>query len=184
MFFGLSSNLSKLPPFGGIFPFGDFMNIFVLDRNVDALVQAHVDKHVVKMILEHAQMLSTAVRLTLPEDKVGPAYKASYQKHPCTLWVMEALENWLWLREVTIRLNEEFMYRFDKKVWHKSATVVANLPIPELEDKSMTPFAMAMPDNIKEDDRVQAYRDYYNTHKRHLFKWTKRPVPEWVVLEI
>ena len=94
------------------------MNIFVLDRDINKLVEAHVDKHVVKMILEHAQMLSTAVRLTLPEDKVGNAYKAGFQNHPCTLWVRESLANWFWLRDATMQLNEEFMFRFDKKVWH------------------------------------------------------------------
>ena len=39
------------------------MNIFVLDKNPIKAAQQHCDKHVVKMILESAQMLSTAHRI-------------------------------------------------------------------------------------------------------------------------
>ena len=62
--------------------------------------------------------------------------------------------------------------------------MVDSLPVPDLSDILVTEIAMAMPDNIKEDDPVQAYRDYYNTHKRHIFSWTKREPPDWAVLEI
>jgi len=39
------------------------MNVFYLDRNPITAAQMHCDKHVVKMILEYAQLLSTAHRL-------------------------------------------------------------------------------------------------------------------------
>ena len=36
------------------------MNIFILDEDIDKCAEYHVDKHVVKMILESAQLLCTA----------------------------------------------------------------------------------------------------------------------------
>ena len=39
------------------------MNIFYLSTNTDECARYHCDKHVVKMILETAQMLSTAHRV-------------------------------------------------------------------------------------------------------------------------
>jgi hypothetical protein len=39
------------------------MNIFVLDQNPYRAAESHCDKHIVKMILEYGQMLSTAHRL-------------------------------------------------------------------------------------------------------------------------
>ena len=47
------------------------MKIFFLDKRPDDAAEMHCDKHCVKMILEYAQMLSTAHRI-LDEDLVHP----------------------------------------------------------------------------------------------------------------
>lgn len=39
------------------------MNLFILDNDIEKSAQAHVDKHCIKMILESAQLLCTAIRL-------------------------------------------------------------------------------------------------------------------------
>ena len=39
------------------------MNIFYLHKKPEISAQLHCDKHVVKMIIEYAQMLSTAHRM-------------------------------------------------------------------------------------------------------------------------
>ena len=39
------------------------MNIFVLDNDPKKCAEAHCNKHVVKMILEHAQLMCTAHHL-------------------------------------------------------------------------------------------------------------------------
>ncbi len=49
------------------------MNIFYLDEQLEHCVQAHFDCHVVKMILESAQMLSTVCHL-----QVRPASPATF----------------------------------------------------------------------------------------------------------
>ena len=89
------------------------MNIFVLDNEPREAAEQHCDKHVVKMIIESAQMLSTSHRildgtLTRKPSKSGKTmvqywemdnqydenllYKAVHMKHPCTLWTMESSE--------------------------------------------------------------------------------------------
>lgn len=154
------------------------MNIFVLDNNIKKCVQYHTDKHIIKMILESAQMLCTVLHTT----GVDAPYKKTHVKHPCTIWATESLENWLWLKEFTLALNEEYKFRYNKDVDHKSATVAMGLPTPKLPSKGLTTFAKAMPDELKRiKDPVEAYRKYYMQEKRHIAQWTNRPKPEWWV---
>ena len=61
------------------------MNIFLLDWNTDVCAQYHCDKHVVKMILESTQMLST-VHSKYYSD-LAP-YLPVHAKHPCTPYVL------------------------------------------------------------------------------------------------
>jgi hypothetical protein len=151
------------------------MNIFLLSLNLRLCAMYHVDKHVVKMILEAAQVLCTAVWL----NGGSAPYKPAHKKHPCTLWCAESLSNWLFLKELCCELNEEFRYRYDKKVNHKSWDVIKELPIPEIPDKGLTPFVQAMPVQYKGEDAVEAYRRYYVGAKHSFAAWSKREDPEW-----
>jgi len=36
-----------------------------------------------------------------------------------------------------------------------------------------------MPDDVKHECSVMAYRNYYIKYKQHLAKWTKRGAPNW-----
>jgi hypothetical protein len=154
------------------------MNIFILDnpQNVDLVAQSHCDKHVSKMILESAQMLCTA---TWDSGYTAP-YKAVHQKHPCTLWAGASQENWLWLKELTLKLNEEFCWRYGRSVNHKSADVVKTMSTPDtlpLTSDLLRP--QCMPEEYKvNQDPVSAYRKYYLGEK-HFAMWTKRKEPEW-----
>ena len=153
------------------------MNIFVLDTDIEKCAQYHFDKHVYKMILESAQMLSTTIRLT----GIDAGYKESYVNHPCTKWTRESLSNWRWLRDLAIALNKEWVFRYnhpkDKK--HKSLEVIYTLPEPNIPDIGLTPFAQAMPDEYKSDDAVESYRSYYVWEKAHLAAWKNRQPPYW-----
>ena len=152
------------------------MNIFKLDSTTQLCAVNHCDKHVSKMILESAQMLCTSSWSL----GVEAPYKPVHQKHPCTLWAGKSLQNWLWLKQLALDLNKEFMYRYDKDVWHKSAEMVYSLKHPEkLPNIGLTEFPQCMPDEYKvEGDPIQAYRKYYIGEK-HFAKWTKREVPVW-----
>ena len=67
------------------------MNIFFLDKTPKFSAQYLCDKHIPKMLLESAQMLSTAVRKyeeeTNTEPLSEPIYKSAYPNHPMTKWV-------------------------------------------------------------------------------------------------
>lgn len=146
------------------------MNIFVLDTDPKLAAQYHCDKHVVKMILESAQMLSTAV---------GQGYKPTHTTHPCTLWVKASRSNAEWLIELATHLNVEWQNRYRHTNNHKSYIVIASISeyISKLPQLGLTPFAQAMPIEYQQEDPVDAYRAYYKT-KRDIATW-KNGKPYW-----
>ena len=152
------------------------MNIFVLDEEVEKCAEYHCDKHVIKMILESAQMMSAVVRLQ-GHDK---GYKLTHKNHPCTIWARKSLSNYMWLFVLAGCLNSEYRYRYNKKVNHKSFDMIQTLPIPDLPVIGLTPFAQAMPDQYRNKNAVKAYRDYYINEKSSFLTWTKRKTPEWI----
>jgi len=154
------------------------MNIFYLDPCVKKCAEYHCDKHVVKMILESVQMLSTVIR----GSGIDAGYKATHAKHPCTLWAGQSLSNYKWLLLLTKYLNKEYKYRYDKSVNHKSYDLALTLPTPDILDIGLTKHAQAMPDQYKSDDPLTSYRDYYTFEKSNLHKWTKREIPVWLGL--
>lgn len=157
------------------------MNIFVLHNSPVISARMACDKHVVKMILETAQMLCTVA------DRYGykdPClYKPVHQKHPCTLWAGETAANWAWLCKHGIALSKEYTFRYGKK--HKSESVVRTIYRKRLGPTGIiwltksTPFAQAMPDEYKDKDAVKAYRAYYHGEKSRFATWTKRNPPYW-----
>lgn len=146
------------------------MNIFILDTNPVHAAYAHCDKHVPKMILESAQMLSTVLD--------GP-YKPTHKNHPCTKWVAESQANAYWLWAMASALNQEYRARFDHYENHKSWNVINGLlsKIHGLPDRELTPFALAMPDEYKSDDAVQSYRAYYKS--KPFASWSYCEQPDW-----
>lgn len=116
------------------------MNIFVLDEDPKLCAQMHCDKHVVKMILEHAQMMCTAHHVT-DIVKHDIPYKPTHMNHPCNKWLRDSVENYEWLYDLTHYLNEEYKYRFNHDKNHKSFDVIKSLPFPHLPDVNRTRFA-------------------------------------------
>lgn len=154
------------------------MNIFLLDSDIEKCTEYMVNSHIVKMITEHAQMLSTTVRL----NGFDVGYKITHENHPCTKWVRTSLSNWLFLRELTECMHHEWQYRYDHPSTHihKAFEIIKTLPLPNIPDIGLTPFAQAMPEKYQHKDTVVAYRNFYNGDKRHLFKWKKRETPPWI----
>jgi len=155
------------------------MNIFVLDTDPLIAAKMHCDKHCVKMILETAQMLSTAhhVYETPEADKV---YKKAHLNHPCTKWIRESKANYRWAFDLYFELLTEFRVRRGKS--HKSAELMYDLfKVPEdMPDVGLTPFAQAMPDEYKRSCPVEAYRAYYMGEKASIAEWNwGTPTPHW-----
>jgi hypothetical protein len=153
------------------------MNIFFLDKNIEECVKMHCDKHVVKMILEYAQLLSSVHRVTNPEYE-GDHYKLTHKNHPDAIWARSSIENYAYLISLAISLGEEYTFRYGKV--HKSIGVIERMPIPSLPDLSFTEPPKCVHDDFKGiEDIVEAYRAYYIRDKRDFCTWTKRPVPYW-----
>lgn len=176
-----------------------FMNIFFLDEDPVLAAQYHCDKHVVKMILESAQLLSTAHRVldgelgirlsasgarlkdyVLPDAKQDLLYKATHISGPCAVWAREASDNYEWLFGLFIALGDEYSYRYNKE--HLSISklerILAVLP-KNIPTKPLTKPPLVMPEGCKDPDPILAYRKYYKTHKSEIAKWTKRSTPDW-----
>ena len=154
------------------------MNIFVLDRNIKKCAQYHCDQHVSKMILESVQILCTC----LNKKGVKTPYKSTHIKHPCVLWVEESYSNFLWLKNLTIELNQEFAYRYDRTQDHASIRVLKVIEKQKYTDIGLTEFVQAMPDEYKfKNNAVRAYRNFYRGEKSKFAKWTKRPIPKWMM---
>lgn len=154
------------------------LNIFLLDYDIERCAEYHCDQHVVKMILENVQMLCTAL------NKMGlkTPYKSSHKNHPCVLWIGDSFDNFLWLKDLTMLLNEEYLYRFDKQRNHRSIEVLQSISRHRFAHHGLTPFPQAMPKEYKvPGDTVAAYRRFYIAKKRRFASWTGRDKPEWFV---
>lgn len=150
------------------------MNIFVVNSNPRKAAQDMCDKHIVKMILETAQMLCSAH----PEGTA--TYKPTHRKHPCTLWASASIANYNWLCLHGLALCDEYTKRYGKI--HKSEDIIrwchANYP-PNIPIKELTPFAQAMPEQYKDVDAVVAYRKYYIAEKSRFAAWKNSTTPLW-----
>lgn len=170
-----------------------------MDQDPAKAAQYHADVHVVKMILESAQLLSTAhrvldrvqgVRLSksgarlkdwiLPDERQELLYKATHINHPCAIWTRASTSNYCWVYSLFVELGKEYSYRYARK--HASIFKLEEIldEYPDMMDPGgCTTPPQAMPDDCKVTDTVTAYRNYYKTYKSEIATWTKRSVPDW-----
>ena len=157
------------------------MNIFYLDHNPRICAQQHNDKHCVKMILEYAQLLSSAHRIVDQIDDHALLYKATHINHPSTIWTRANGSNYEWLYELFYDLSDEYTYRYGKE--HLSFTKLSGILSTAPKNIPVGLFTQptpAMPEYCKvPGDSLASYRSYYRQEKSHLATWKSRPVPEW-----
>ena len=151
------------------------MNIFVLDESPKISAQMQCDKHVVKMILETAQLLCSAHWMT---GSSAP-YKLTHKNHPAAKWTRKSLNNYRWLVEHGLELCNEYTYRYNKV--HKTRSVILWLQQnePNIPESGFENPPKCMPDYCKSKDVVDSYRKYYINEKKSIAKWSKRPIPNW-----
>lgn len=152
------------------------MNIFYLDSDPKKCAQYHCDKHVIKMILETAQILCSVLWM----HQISAPYRPTHLKHPSVIWANQSLANWCWLKDLATALNKEYQFRFHHTKNHKSYDVILSLEIPPIDDIGLTVRPLVMPDEFKQTDPILAYRHYYKIGKQHIAKWTHRTVPDWM----
>ncbi len=178
------------------------MNIFYLHNDPRKCAEMHVDKHCVKMILEYAQLLSTAhrvldgsqsVRLSktgrkqttfvLPDSRESVLYSATHVNHPSAVWVRKSYENYVWLYQLFTELMKEYTYRYGKN--HACERLADALYTPPTHIPKGVGFSEptpAMPDQYKvANNSIQSYKNYYLGDKQRMFSWKKRETPSWVL---
>lgn len=180
------------------------MNIFALDSDPAVAAQYNCDRHVIKMILEVSQLLSTAHRVldgTLIDGLSASGrrqkqyahsnstlYKATHINHPSAKYCRDSAEQYIWTAKHLQALCAEYTWRYGKI--HKTQQIglvdwlCSNVPHNiSAQSKSFELPYPAMPDDCITSNVVESYRKYYSTHKRHLASWAgkinSRPVPSW-----
>ena len=157
------------------------MNIFYLDRDPEIAAQMLCDKHVVKMILESAQIMSTSHRVCGSNDyadEVG-LYKLTHMNHPSCKWARADRQNYMWLYKHMVALTKEYTYRYDK---HHAIERLVPIGLREAFKNSFKTYTdppQCMPDHCKNEDTVSAYQTYYIIEKSKFATWKRRNTPEW-----
>ena len=176
------------------------MNIFALASSYDPTdcAELHCDQHLHKMILESAQMVSTAMhhRWSTHFAIIQHMYKPSYHKHPCTIWAGANNHNTLWLCELGIALNQ---IRLDTSNCsdHSSVDVLRHardfledvVPLASFTNHSPHPFCGPATIGIRQTTYPETWQKYREFYRRKAINWkaagrlmtyTNRPVPEWI----
>jgi hypothetical protein len=181
------------------------LNIFILDTDPKKAAEYHCDKHVVKMILESCQMLSTAHWIKLLENngkniadfkkmkilkeylyentdkKLQPPYKLTHHRHPCTIWTHQTKQNYEWHLSLLYHLCKEYTLRYKKT--HKSEQYYKwfkdNLPV-NIDNDKLQQFPICMKEEYKiSKDPVVCYKFYYIFDKSRFAKWKYTKIPVW-----
>lgn len=156
------------------------MNIFFLDIDPTSAAKALCDKHVVKMTLETAQILSTVQRAALRDAAHPLLYKATHANHPCVKWAGSSAAAYHWTLRLFLALCAEYSFRYGRV--HASARLRPLLVnAPSLPERDWEDPPLCMPDSYKRPgSAVESYRDYYSNDKRRFAAWKKnRPPPYW-----
>lgn len=153
------------------------MNVFYLDENPRRAARYHCDRHVVKMVIESAQMLSTAHRVLGNDDEC--LYRSTHVNHPSTAWARSSNENYAWLYLLFRYLSGQYRIRYGKE--HLSWTKLGNILINQPKNIPIIPFSpppQCMPKEYKNENTVTAYRAFYIGEKSHFATW-KTTIPYW-----
>lgn len=173
------------------------MNIFFLSRDPKRAASYHGDKHVVKMILESAQLLYCAVWILMPllieeapENKRGSkGYRLTHKMHPCSVWARQSLENYRWLCKMALALCSEYEKRYGKTHSTKAHLLWLSHVSSKLtfSSRGFTDPPLAADDTTKTLavsrgwDIVKSYRFYYTTAKKDLLSYRTRLIPAFAI---
>ena len=162
------------------------MNRFIIEFNVDEIAKSLCDQHIVKMPLEEAQMLCTALWHHAPEyAEEQDLYKPVHQKHPCTLWAMQTRSNFSFAYDLYCAMLCEYHHRYGK--WHGAGkhSIAIKDGIKYIPEVWQTPLPQCFSglDHLKTDEQfpIRAYREFYKADKLKFARYNKgRSMPEWM----
>jgi len=156
------------------------VNIFYLHDDPLLAAQAHCDKHVVKMILETAQLLSTAHHVLDGATAAAGIYKKTHFNHPSAVWCRSSRAAYMWTLHLGVELLLEYRHRYGRM--HKSTTPLCGPllnPPKKISAGKFCPPPFCGPPEYKTDDVIESYRRYYVGDKARFAKWTRRNPPVW-----
>ncbi len=141
----------------------------------------HCDKHCVKMILETAQLLSTAHRVLDGDDYADRQglYKCTHKNHPSSVWVRQSEAHYYWTLHLMWYLCAEYRKRYGKV--HKSSLLIDALAVPpeHIPDDGFSEPPQCMPDEYKQACAIEGYRIYYKNDKAYMAQWNYTQQPTW-----
>ena len=175
------------------------MNIFYLHEDPIQNAKWHIDKHIVKMPIEYAQLMSTAHRLLDGEMYIGKTaigrnikrwrlhyeredilYKASHINHPSAIWVRESIENYFQMYKLYMAVLAEFTNRYGKVHGSSKPSIALIRPPSNIPMVKGTQLPQCMPEICKvKNNPILAYRNYYIVEKNSFASWKNREIPEW-----
>ena len=175
------------------------MNIFYLHEDPIQNAKWHIDKHIVKMPIEYAQLMSTAHRLLDGEMYIGKTaigrnikrwrlhderedilYKASHINHPSAIWVRESIENYFQMYKLYMAVLSEFTNRYGKIHGSSKPSIALIRPPSNIPMVKGTQLPQCMPEICKvKNNPILAYRNYYIVEKNSFASWKNREIPEW-----
>lgn len=177
------------------------MNVFILDEDIKKSVSYYFDSHVVKILLESAQCLSTAHRVLDGYETVELSknnrklkryrlndndekfYLATHVNHPINVFIRESKNNYYFIYNYFLQLSEEFSYRFKKvHLSYIKLNELLKFAPNNIEEKqfNLELYPRMMGEFV--DNKISVvdnYRKYYKEGKSHLLKYTSRSIPEW-----
>ncbi len=146
------------------------MNIFYLDKDPKLAAIYQYNKHVVKMILESAQMLCTAHHCYgSAEQQANVPYRQAHLNHPSTVWARQSKSTYMWLYDHMMALGTEYYVRYGKT--HLTITKCKDFlatPPKHIQGDEWSQPPQAMPDEYKHKDSIIAYWQYYINGKSHI----------------
>ena len=139
------------------------MNIFYLHKDPREAARLQYNKHVVKMILESAQMLCTAHHCYGDKwQKENVPYKQAHLNHPSTVWARRSKATYMWLFEHMMGLGYEYWLRYGKQHLSISkCSMFLSKPPVHIQGEEFVQPPQAMPDEYKDPCSIQAYWNYY-----------------------
>mgnify|MGYP001430550830 FL=1 len=175
------------------------MNIFYLHEDPIQNAKWHIDKHIVKMPIEYAQLMSTAHRLLdgemylgktaigrnikrwrLHDEREDILYKASHINHPSAVWVRESIENYFQMYKLYMAVLAEFTNRYGKIHGSSKPSIALIRPPSNIPMVKGTQLPQCMPEICKvKNNPILAYRNYYIVEKNSFASWKNREIPEW-----
>jgi hypothetical protein len=155
------------------------MNIFYLSKDPKEAAVLQYNKHVVKMVLETAQLLCTAHHILGEENNYDTwyvPYKSTHKNHPSAIWVRSSDKAYRWAYNHMLELGEEYTKRYNKVhlTITKCKDILKDLPkgIPLLRVWEDPP--QCMPDKYKDTNAVIAYWNYYLGEKHSVCNSTEK----------